>query len=178
MLVVIQIFNLLSLLTLVASLLAILGLRIATGSTSQQIDLIRVIRSSAERASRNCVRARSTALIGEFQSQRQGQPGHSAKVVSLSASDHSCRHFVEESDRLIRTLADVAKDSGDMRVAKLRLRLNALKRVEKESIRQLIDLEALQRQRHQSFTRKKPQGGRASGRRLQELSGKNLPFGR
>ena len=178
MLDLLQIFNLLSLLTLAASLLAILGLRIATGSTSQQIELIREFRSSAERASRNCVRARSTALTGEFQSQRQGQQGHSANVVSLSASDQFCWHFVEESDRLIRTLADVTKDSGDMRVAKLRLRLNALKRVEKESFRLLIDLEALQRQRHQSFTRKEPQGGRASGRRLQELSGKNLPFGR
>lgn len=127
-------YNCFSALTLAASLLAVLGLCIATGSSYQQVELIRELRSSVERASWNCMHARSKALTQQFDAQ--------GNVGSPFGLDQSGRHFVSESDRLIRTLAAIIKHSGDMRVSNLRRRLKDLRRVEKESLRLLSTLES------------------------------------
>jgi len=50
-------------------------------------------------------------------------------------------HFIEESDRLIRMMAAVMKDSSGMRVAGLRRRLKVLKRIEEESAHLVAALE-------------------------------------
>lgn len=136
-----QHYNDLSLLTLAASMLSILGLRIVTGSTSQQVKQIREFRTSLKRASWYCMRARSTALSLEFDASEVANLDHEQNVCSLFPTGHAGRHFVEDSERLIRTLATLTKDSGGMRVSCLRRRLNALERIEKESLRLLTALE-------------------------------------
>jgi hypothetical protein len=128
-----QLYNHLSLLTLAGSLLAILGLRFTTGLTALRIKLNREISAWAQRASRSCMRARSTALTLEFDTQ--------ANVVTLFEPERSSRHFVNESECLIRTLTTITKDSDDIRVSRMRRRPKALKRIEKESRRLLYALE-------------------------------------
>jgi hypothetical protein len=56
-----QAYSQMSFMLLVSSMLAILSLRIVTGSTSDQIKLLREFRSSAETTSRNCIHARHAA---------------------------------------------------------------------------------------------------------------------
>ncbi|MBL9050145.1 MAG: hypothetical protein JNK19_08550 [Tabrizicola sp.] len=136
-----QLYNNLSLLMVAASLLAILGLRISTGSTSQQIALIREYRASLEETSRNCMRARSAALAREFEAHDNGAFGSGANVVPLSSKRLVGRYYVEESERLIRTLASLARDEGDTRVSQMRRRLKELKLVQLESVRLLTALE-------------------------------------
>jgi hypothetical protein len=136
-----QFYNHLSLLTFAGSLLAILGLRIVTGSPSQQVELIQEFRTSLEQTSRNCMRARSAALAREFEAQDDGAFGPRANIVPLVSKRLIGRHYVEESDRLIRALASLSRDSEDMRVSHLRRRLKDLKRVEKDSVRLLSALE-------------------------------------
>ena len=136
-----QFYNHLSLLTFAGSLLAILGLLIVTGSTSQQVELIQEFRTSLEQTSRNCMRARSAALAREFEAHDDGAFGRSANIVPLVSKRLIGRHYVEESDRLIRALASLSRDSDGMRVSHLRRRLKDLKRVEKESVRLLSALE-------------------------------------
>jgi hypothetical protein len=127
-----QLYNHLSLIVFAASLLAILGLRVTTGSTTHQAALIRDFRMLAERASRNCLGARSAALALEFEAYEN--------VVRLYGPKSTGRNFVEETDSLIRTLAGITKDCGNMRVAHLRRGLKALKQIEDESSRLLFDL--------------------------------------
>jgi hypothetical protein len=136
-----QFYNHLSLLTFAGSLLAILGLRIVTGSTSQQVELIQEFRTYLEQTSRNCMRARSAALAREFEAHDDGAFGRSANIVPLVSKRLIGRHYVEESDRLIRALASISRDSDGMRVSHLRRRHKDLKRVEKESVRLLSALE-------------------------------------
>lgn len=132
---VLQVYNHLSLLTFAGSLLAVLGLRIVTGSPSQQIELIQKFRTSLEQTSRNCMLARSVALAREFEALEQSGFGRSVNVVPLASRRLIGRHYVEDCDRLIRTLATITQESGDMRVLRLRRCLRDLKRVEKESLR-------------------------------------------
>ena len=136
-----QAYNNLSLLVLAASLLAILGLRISTGSTAQQVELIKEFRTSLEQASRNCMRARSAAMAREFEAHDNGAFGRGANVVPLASTQLVGRHYVEESERLIRALASLTRDGDDMRVSHLRRRLKELKRVQMESVRLLSALE-------------------------------------
>jgi hypothetical protein len=81
---------------LVALMLAILSLRLATGSTSQQIKLIREFRSSAETTSRNCIHVLHTAVTWDLQRLEQGQPGQCTKVVPLFKEGPSGLHFIED----------------------------------------------------------------------------------
>lgn len=136
-----QLYNNLSLLIVAASLLAILGLRISTGSTAQQVELIREFWTSLEQTSRNCMRARSAAMAREFDAHDNGAFGRGANVVPLSSKRLVSRHYVEESERLIRALALLTRESDDMRVSQLRRRLKELKRVQMESLRLLSVLE-------------------------------------
>lgn len=136
-----QTYNYFSLLTLAGSLLAILGLRTVTGSPSQQIELMREFRTSLEQTSRNCIRARSTALVREFEAHDDQASGRGANVIPLHSKRLVGRHYVEESDRLIRVLASLTRTDDNMRVSHLRQRLKKLKRVQKESIQLLWDLE-------------------------------------
>lgn len=131
---ILNLYGQFSLVTVAASLLAILALRIKTGSTSRQVALIREFRTAVERASRNCIRARSTALAREFEAQDSN--------LLLFTSERPLRFYVEESDRLIRTLASVTRDSRDMGVGRLRRCLKETQRIEKESGRLLWALEA------------------------------------
>jgi hypothetical protein len=140
-----QFYNHVSLLIFAGSLLAILGLRIVTGSPSQQIELIREFRTSLEKTTRNCLRARSTALAREFEATCNRELARGAIIVPLVSKTLIGRHYVEESDRLIRSLASLTRDSDDMRVSRLRRRLKELKRVEKESVRLLSALETGQK---------------------------------
>lgn len=136
-----HLYDNLSLLILAASLLAILGLRISSGSSAQQVELIRKFRTSLEQTSRNCMRARSAALPREFAVHDNGAFGRGANVVPLASQRLVGRHYVEESDRLIRALASLSRDGDDMRVSHLRRRLKELKRVQVESVRLLSALE-------------------------------------
>lgn len=106
-----------------------------TGSNSQQVELFQEFWTSLEDTSRNCLRARSAALAREFEAHDNGEFGRSANIVPLVSKRLIGRHYVEESDRLIRALASLSRDSDGMRVSHLRRRLKDLKRVEKESVR-------------------------------------------
>lgn len=136
-----QSYNTLSLFVLAASLLAIVGLRISTGSPARQVELIREFRISLEQTSLNCMRARSAALAREFEAHDNGAFGRGANVVPLHSKQLVGRHYVEESDRLIRALAALSRRDEDMRVSHLRHRLKELKRVQMESIRLLSALD-------------------------------------
>lgn len=135
-----QLYNNLSLVFVAAALLAILGLRISTGTTAQQIELIRRFRSSLEHTTRNCMLARSAALAREFDVHDQGGCERDTNVVLLASNRPILRHYVEESDRLIRALASLSRDSDNMRLSQLRRRLKELKRVQLESARILSAL--------------------------------------
>ena len=87
------------------------------------------------------MRARSAALAREFEAHDDGVFGRDAIIVPLISKRLIGRHYVEESDLLIRALASLSRDSDDMRVSHLRRRLKDLKRVEKESVRLLSALE-------------------------------------
>jgi hypothetical protein len=136
-----QIYNDLSLLAFAGSLLAILGLRIRTGSQSQQAALIREFRTSLEQTSRNCMRARSAALTREYEAHDNGAFGRGVNVVPLASKRLVGRHYVEESERLIRALASLTSNNDDMRVSHLRRRLMELKRVQIECVRLLSALD-------------------------------------
>jgi hypothetical protein len=120
-----QAYSQMSFMLLASSMLAILSLRIVTGSASDQIKLIREFTSLAETTSRNCIHARHVAATWELQALEQGQPVQPAKVVPLFIQRPSGLHFIDDSDRLIRMVAAVTRDSSDMRVAGLRRRLKA-----------------------------------------------------
>lgn len=136
-----QFYNHLSLLTFAGSLLAILGLRIMTGSPSQQVKLIQEFRTSLEQTSRNCMRARSAALAREFEAHDDGAFGRGANILPFVSKRLIGRHYVEESERLIRALASITRDNDNTRVSHLRRRLKELKRVQLESVRLLSALE-------------------------------------
>lgn len=136
-----QLYNNLSLLIVAASLLAILGLRTSTGSPAKQVKLVHEFRTSLEQTSRNCMRVRSAALAREFQLYDDGAFGRGSNVVPLASKQLLGRHYVEESDRLIRALASLTRDSDDTRVFHLRRRLKELKRVQTESVRLLAALD-------------------------------------
>jgi hypothetical protein len=137
-----QLHDYLSFLAFASSLLAILRLRVVTDPPSQQIELIREFRISLEQASQNCLRARSAALATEFEAYHHDAIGRGAEVVPLVAKRLIGRHYVGESDRLIRALASLARDSGGMGVSDLRRRTKELKRVQMESVRLLRKLES------------------------------------
>lgn len=132
-----SLYNQFSLLTVAASLLAILGLHITTGSTSKQIRLIREFRTTVERANMNCLAARAKALQLEYDVTWCHGPDN---VLSLPSTRTGAR-FVEEAERLIRTLGTITKDTGDLRVSQLRRRLRDLKRVDRDCLRLLSALE-------------------------------------
>lgn len=90
-----QLYNNFSWLTVAASLPAILELRISTGSTAQQVALIREYRTSLEQTIRNCKRARSAALARDFEAHDDGAFGRGANVIPLSSKRLVGRHHVE-----------------------------------------------------------------------------------
>jgi hypothetical protein len=137
-----QLQNHLTLLTFAGSLLAILGLRIRTGSPSRQIELIHEFRTSLEQTSRTCMRARSAAMVHEFQAHDDGMFGRGSQLIPLDSEKLIGRHYVEESDRLIRALASIARESSDTSVAQPRRCLRNVKRVEREGLRLLSAVEA------------------------------------
>lgn len=140
-----QILNHLYCLTLVGSLLSMLTLRIVTGSTTVQIDLIREYRTLVERASRNCLNARALALSLESNVGRTLRLVRSGNVVSIHDPSLLIRPTVEEADELMRTLTALPKRCGEMRVSQLRRNLRTLKRVEHESAKLLAKLESARR---------------------------------
>ncbi|MDZ4066943.1 MAG: hypothetical protein U1E06_08825 [Tabrizicola sp.] len=137
-----QILNHLYFLTLVGSLLSMLTLRIVTGSTSTQIDLIGEYRTSVERATRNCLNARSLALSLESNGAQTLRLVRSGNVVSIRDPSLLIRPSVEQADQLIRTLAALPKRCGEMEVSQLRRNLRTLKRVEREIVQLIAKLEA------------------------------------
>lgn len=137
-----QIVNHLYFLTLVGSLLSMLTLRILTGSSTQQIDLISEYRTAIERATRNCLNARAAALSLESNVPRTERWSDVASVVSLGDPSLLIRPTVHEADQLIRTLAALPKRCGEMEVSQLRRNLQTLKRVEREIVQLIAKLEA------------------------------------
>lgn len=137
-----QILNHLYFLTLVGSLLSMLTLRIVTGSTSTQIDLIGEYRTSVERATRNCLNARSLALSLESNGAQTLRLVRSGNVVSIRDPSLLIRPSVEQADQLIRTLSALPKRCGEMEVSQLRRNLRTLKRVEREIVQLIAKLEA------------------------------------
>ncbi|RYG93482.1 MAG: hypothetical protein EON58_18225 [Alphaproteobacteria bacterium] len=140
-----KILNHLYFLTLVGSLLSMLTLRILTGSTSTQIDLIGEYRTSVERTTRNCLNARSLALSLESNGAQTLRLVRSGNVVSIRDPSLLIRPTVEEADQLMRTLTTLPKRCGEMRVSHLRRNLRTLKRVEHESAKLLVKLETARR---------------------------------
>jgi hypothetical protein len=140
-----QILNSLYALTFVGSLLSLLTLRIVTGTTSQQINLIGEYRTAAERAARNCLNARAVALSLESTIARRPRISQVEDVVSIYDPSLLTRPKVEEADQLMRTLAALPKRCGDMRLSQLRRNLRKLKQVERESVKLLAKLETANR---------------------------------
>ena len=140
-----QILNHLYFLTLVGALLSMLTLRIVTGSTSTQTDLIGEYRTSVERTTRNCLNARSLALSLESDGAKTLQLARSGNVVSNRDPGLLIRPTVEEADQLMRTLANLPKRCGEMRVSHLRRNLRTLKRMEHKSAKLLAKLETARR---------------------------------
>lgn len=140
-----QIVNHLYFLTLVGSLLSMLTLRILTGSSTQQINLISEYRTAIERATRNCLNARAAALSLESNVHRTERWSDVASVVSLGDPSLLIRPTVHEADQLIRTLAALPKRCGEMRVSQLRRNLRTLKRVEREIVQLSAKIETAHR---------------------------------
>ena len=86
------------------------------------------------------MRARSAALAREYEAHEHSGFSRSDKVIPLASKRLIGRHYVEESDRLIRALASLTRDD-DRRVSRLRRRLKELKQIEKDSVRLLSALE-------------------------------------
>ena len=145
MLEALQILNNLYLLTAIGSFLSILTLRIVTGSSSQQINLIGEYRTSADRASRNCLNARAVALSLESNANNKRKTSQLSKVVSIHDPSLLIRPTVEEADQLMRTLAALPKRCGEMRASQLRRNLRKVKQVEQESVKLLAKLETANR---------------------------------
>ena len=145
MLEALQILNNLYLLTAIGSFLSILTLRIVTGSPSQQIDLIGEYRTSADRASRNCLNARAVALSLESNANNKRKASQLSKVVPIHDPSLLIRPTVEEADQLMRTLAALPKRCGEMRASQLRRNLRKVKQVEQESVKLLAKLETANR---------------------------------
>jgi hypothetical protein len=140
-----QIVNHLYFLTLVGFLLSMLTLRIATGSSPQQINLVIEYRSSSERAARNCLKARSVALSLERSLHNRPAASRIGNVVSIRDPSLLIRPTVEETDQLMRTLSTLPKRCGEMRVSQLRRNLRTLKQIERESVKLLAKLETATR---------------------------------
>lgn len=86
------------------------------------------------------MRARSAVSAWEYEAHEHSGFNRSDKVIRLASMRLSGRHYVEESDHLIRSLALLARDDAQ-RVSRLRRRLKALKHIEKDSVRLLSALE-------------------------------------
>lgn len=84
---------------------------------------------------------KSAALARKFEAHDDGVFGLDANIVPLVSKRLIGRNYVEESDRLIRALASLSRNSDNMRVSHLRQRLKDLNRVERESVRLLSALE-------------------------------------
>lgn len=140
-----HILNHLYFLTLVGSLLSLLMLRLLTGSTTSQIDLISEYRTSVERATRNCLNARAVALSLESSVSGKPQICETASVVSIYDPSLLIRPTVEEADQLMRKLSALPKRCGEMRDAQLRRNLRTLKQVERESAKLVAKLETAHR---------------------------------
>jgi hypothetical protein len=140
-----HILNHLYFLTLVGSLLSMLMLRLLTGSTTSQVDLIGEYRTSVERATRNCLNARAVALSLESNVSGRPQKSQIGSVVSIRDPSLLIRPTVEEADQLVRKLAALPKRCGEMRVSQLRRNLRTLKQVERESVKLVAKLETAHR---------------------------------
>ncbi len=140
-----HVLNHLYFLTLVGSLLSMLTLRILTGSSAPQIDLVGEYRAAAERAARNCLNARAAAMSLESNLQRRPRLAQAEDVVSIHDPSLLIRPTVEEADHLMRTLAALPKRCSDMRASQLRSNLRKLKQVERESVKLLAKLEIANR---------------------------------
>lgn len=140
-----QILNHIYLLTLIGSLLSILTLRIVTGSSSQQINLISEYRTSVERAARNCLNARAVALSLESNVAKAPKKSQISSTGSIRDPSLLIRPTVEDADQLMRTLSALPKRCGDMSVFQLRRSLRKLKQVERESVKLLAKLETANR---------------------------------
>lgn len=137
--------NHLDFLTLVGSLFSMLTLRLLTGTTASQVDLIGEYRTSVERATRNCLNARAFALSLESNVTGKPQMREVGNVVSIRDPSLLIRPTVEEADQLIRKLAALPKRCGELRSSQLRRNLRTLKQVERESVKLISKLETAHR---------------------------------
>ena len=131
-----QLYTSYSVLTIVASSVAIVALSFWPGSTSKQIALISELRTSVERARNTCEHARSVALF------TAGGAGQFVGMGNLSsfAPEPDENGSVDQANQLIQSLAVVAAD-GDLRVSSLRRRIAEVRRIEADSHALLSALE-------------------------------------
>lgn len=135
-----QILNHLYLLTLVGSMLSIFTLRLLASATSQQVDFIGEYRTSIERATRNCLKARAVALTLESNTGRTLPLIRNGDVVSIRDPSLLIRPTVEEANQLIRALSAFPRRCGEMPVSQIRRHLRTLKQVESDSAKLLARL--------------------------------------
>ena len=126
-------------------MLSMLALRLLTGSTTSQIDLVGEYRTSVERATRNCLNARAVALSLESNVASRPQTRKTGDVASIHDPSLLIRPTVEKADQLVRKLAALPKRCGEMRASQLRRNLRKLKQVERESVKLVAKLETAHR---------------------------------
>lgn len=139
MLEVLQILNHLWLLTFVGSLLAALALRVVNGPEKRQIDLVREYRATADRAARLCCSTRAVVMSLDRASI---MPCCSAKELVAFRSDQATARAVDEADQLMRTLAGLPKNCGELPVSHLKRHIKTLRNVEQGCVKVLQQLEA------------------------------------
>jgi hypothetical protein len=121
-----QLYTSYTVLTIVASSVAIVALSFWPGSTSKQIALIGELRTSVERARNTCERARSVAL---FTAEGARQLVGMGKFSSFGPEQDE-NGSVDQANRLIQALAVATADGPDLRVSALRRRLAEVRRIE------------------------------------------------
>ena len=132
-----QLYTSYTVLTIVASSVAIVLLSFTTAPTSKQIALIGELRTTLERALQTCERARSAALLSAGgQSRFVGM----SNLLSFAPEPHE-NSFVYEANRLIEALTSTSVATGDFRVSALRRRLSEVRRIEAEGLSLLSALE-------------------------------------
>jgi hypothetical protein len=123
-----QLYSSYTVLSIVASSVAIVFLSFSTGSTSRQLALIGELKTSVDRARKTCERARSAAL---WSAGGADQFVGMSNLLSFPPESHESK-FVVEANRLIEALASVTADTGDLRVSALLRRVAEVRRIEAE----------------------------------------------
>ena len=109
------------------SLVAIIGLRLWTGSTQEQGGVIREIRETSARSQENCRMTNSTvARVAALQ--------HGGRISHTFKRDDDLNDIVPQVESLLRRVVCLSEAAANMRVSELRERVRSLTQVEAETI--------------------------------------------